>query len=333
MPELLVLASVYTVYIVLCTMYRSVNRHLSHLNGIKNEEQLNTKLFEQILRSKTSIFDEICKDIGVLKHEQISSNTLNKRHVNKDLLCFWLESVCSLMNSFSIPRLQEAMKRCDEQNQTIIESQKTIIELQAKVIQNKEEELATLKSTVQEELKSVQETVQSEIKSYSSVLSKTCSAALSEKKFQAAVKSAVDREDRTRNVVIYGVKETPDEVLSEKASEIFLEIGEKPAVKDCCRIGGKRGEAPRPVKLSLSSPDIVQQVLRKARLLRTKEGYRAVYICPDRTLEERMAYKKLLEELKTKRVAEPDKFFTIRNNKVVSVSEDNRHRQDPGSGV
>ena len=100
MPELLVLASVYTVYIVLCTMYRSVNRHLSHLNGIKTEEQLNTKLFEQILRSKTSIFDEICKDIGVLKHEQISSNTLNKRHVNKDLLCFWLESVCSFFFFF-----------------------------------------------------------------------------------------------------------------------------------------------------------------------------------------------------------------------------------------
>ena len=333
MPLLLVLASVYTVYTVLCTMYRSDNRHLSHLNGVKSGEQLNAKLFEQILRSKTSVFDEICRDIGVLKHEQISSTALNKRHIQKDLLCFWLESVCSLMNSFSVPRLQEAMRRCDEQNEKIIESQKTIIELQAKVIQNKEEELANLKSTVQEELKTVQETVQSEIKSYSSVLSKTCSAALSEKKIQAAVKSATEREDRNRNVVIYGVEETPDEVLSEKTTEIFIEIGEKPAVKDCCRIGLKRSKVPRPVKICLNSPDVVQQVLRKARLLRTKEGYRAVYICPDRTVEERMAYKKLLEELKTKRNAEPDKFFAIRNNKVVSVSEDNRHHQDVGSGV
>ena len=294
---------------------------------------MNTKLFEQILRSKTSVFDEICRDIGVLKHEQISSTALNKRHIQKDLLCFWLESVCSLMNSFSVPRLQEAMRRCDEQNEKIIESQKTIIELQAKVIQNKEEELANLKSTVQEELKTVQETVQSEIKSYSSVLSKTCSAALSEKKIQAAVKSATEREDRNRNVVIYGVEETPDEVLSEKTTEIFIEIGEKPAVKDCCRIGLKRSKVPRPVKICLNSPDVVQQVFRKARFLRTKEGYRAVYICPDRTVEERMAYKKLLEELKIKREAEPDKFFSIKNNKVVSVSENNRNHQDPGSGV
>ena len=73
--------------------------------------------------------------------------------------------------------------------------------------------------------------------------------------------------------------------------------------------------------------------VEKARLLRTKEGYRAVYICPDRTLEERIAYKKLLDELKTKREAEPDKFFSIRNNKVVSVSEEIRHRQDSGPGV
>jgi hypothetical protein len=78
---------------------------------------------------------------------------------------------------------------------------------------------------------------------------------------------------------------------------------------------------------------MVQQVLRKARLLRTKEGYGAVYICPDRTVEERIAYKKLFDELKTKRESEPDKFFSIRNNKVVRVSEDNRHRQDSGPGV
>ena len=331
MPLLLVLASVYIVYTVLCTMYRSDNRHLSHLNGVKSGDQLNTKLYEQIIRSKTSVFDEICRDIGVLKHEQISSSALNKRHIQKDLLCSWLESVCSLMNSFSVPRLQEAMKRCDEQNEKIIESQKTIIELQSKVIQNKEEEVANLKNTVREELKTVQETAQSEMKTYSSVLSKTCSSALSEKKILAAVKSATEREDRSRNVVMYGVEETPDEVLSEKTTEIFIEIGEKPAVKDCCRIGLRRGKAPRPVKICLNSPDIVQQVLRKARLLRTKEGYRAV--CPDRTVEERMAYKKLLEELKTKRNAEPDKFFAIRNNKVVSVSEDNRHHQDVGSGV
>ena len=49
-----------------------------------------------------------------------------------------------------------------------------------------------------------------------------------------------------------------------------------------------------------------------------------MYICPDRTVEERKAYRKLLEELKTSREAEPDKFFVIRNGKVVRISEDSR---------
>lgn len=319
------------------TVYSNHNKHLCCLNGVMSQEPLDSKMFELILRAKTGVFDEIMKETGVFKHEQISSNALGKRHITKDMLARWLDNVCNLMNYFAVPRLQEAMKRIDEQTQEIIESKKMIIDLQAKVIQNKEEELANLKSAVKEELKSVQgtvqETVQSQIKSYSSVLTKTCSAALSEKKIQAAVKSATDREDRSRNLVIYGVQETSGEVLSEKSSEIFLEIGEKPAVKDSCRIGVKRGEAPRPVKLSMSSSDVVQQILRKARLLREKKGYSTVYICPDRTVEERMAYKKLLVELKSKRKAEPDKFFTIRNYEVVSVSGENRDRQTAGSGT
>ena len=60
--------------------------------------------------------------------------------------------------------------------------------------------MASVKSTVKEELKSVQTTVQSEMKSYSSVLSKTCSVALSQRKLQSAVKLAAEKEDRSRNV-------------------------------------------------------------------------------------------------------------------------------------
>ena len=63
------------------------------------------------------------------------------------------------------------------------------------------------------------------------------------------------------------------------------------------------------------------QVLRKARLLRLKKGFKSVYMCPDRTFEERQAHKKLLQELKLKHAAYPDKFFAIRNNEVVSVSK------------
>ena len=41
---------------------------------------------------------------------------------------------------------------------------------------------------------------------------------------------------------------------------------------------------------------MVQQVLRKARRLRLKEQYQSVYIFPDRTFEERQAFKKQRED-------------------------------------
>ena len=49
--------------------------------------------------------------------------------------------------------------------------------------------------------------------------------------------------------------------------------------------------------------------------------HQPVYMCPDGTIEERRAYKKLLHELKLKSEAEPNKSFVIRNNKIVSASE------------
>ena len=53
-------------------------------------------------------------------------------------------------------------------------------------------------------------------------------------------------------------------------------------------------------------------------MFRTKEGHGSIYLRPDRTLEERKAYKKLVEEVKMKRIAEPDKVFSIKNNKIIS---------------
>ena len=151
------------------------------------------------MKAKTSLCNEICRVVNVERHDEIQYVFLNKRNVSNELLCSWLESVSSLLNGFCIPQLQEALKPCEEQQEKIIVAKDTIIKLQAKVIENRDEELACLKSTVKEELKIVQATVQTEIKSYSAAVSKSCSVALSEKKLRAAVKSVTDKEDRNRN--------------------------------------------------------------------------------------------------------------------------------------
>ncbi len=103
---------------------------------------------------------------------------------------------------------------------------------------------------------------------------------------------------------------------------ILAEIDEKPLVKDVCRIGQvSKVSKRRPIKLTLTSADHVSEILRKTKRLRTKAGYESVYICPDRSVEERKALKKLLDELKSKRKSDSDGDYRIRNKKVVRIQK------------
>jgi hypothetical protein len=57
------------------------------------------------------------------------------------------------------------------------------------------------------ELKAVHETVQNEMKSYSAVVSRSCSTASAPRKIEAAMRKVSDKDDRSKNVIIYGVEE------------------------------------------------------------------------------------------------------------------------------
>ena len=317
------------------------NPFIEHCEYVPTED-FDPDYVEQVVQSTDKLFADICDRVNldpVSERQLVQKAKLNIRSVTKEKLIQWLENACYLLDTCSIPLLQKACEIetvqdiCKLQREKI-DDQKSIIELQKKLLDQNEKNLnsvqTVVKNTVQEELKSAQNTLQTEIKSYSSALTNTCSAALSQKKISVAVKSATDREDRSRNIIIYGVQEVEGEFLPEKVSEVLQEINEKPTVTDCCRIGAKRdATAIRPVKFSVRSSDVANQILRKAKLLRSRDGYKSVYVCPDRTVSERKAYKKLLQELKLKREAEPDKFHVIRNNKIISNSE-KRTPEPPG---
>ncbi len=54
---------------------------------------------------------------------------------------------------------------------------------------------------------------------------------------ETAVKRVAEKQDRSKNVIIYGVKEIENEKLREKVEEVLDKIGEKPLVMDCVRVG------------------------------------------------------------------------------------------------
>ena len=176
---------------------------------------------DSVKKCQDEVMGNIIHGIGVDSYDQISHEILNKRGlVSKDTLCTWLVQVCTILNECSIPLLECALpayEDCQELRAEKIKDQRTIIELQEEVIKKKEEELKAVKE-------SVESTVKFKIKSYASAVTKTCAAALAPRKLTAAIKTVAENEDRKRNVIIYGIKEEDNEVVSAKVEEVLAEI-------------------------------------------------------------------------------------------------------------
>ena len=292
---------------------------------------------KQMEKARQSIFVEMCNEIGQgYDHRFVAARYLTaKRSITKEKLSEWVETVSHILDMFCLPWLQKAAPLAEEvrnlksENQALKTEnssyQKRIISLQNQLIEKQEEQLNSVKSTVETELKTysaaVKSTVQSQMMSYSKALTKSCSTALAPKKLHAAVQKVAQKEERSKNVMIYGLKEKSDDdhELVSRVESVLSEVGEKPVIKDCCRIGLKKENSVRPVRFSLNSSAHVIQVLKNARKLRNVDGYGSIYICPDRSPEERKAYKKLVEELKQKRDTECDKVHYISHNKIVST--------------
>jgi hypothetical protein len=83
----------------------------------------------------------------------------------------------------------------------------------------------------------VSKTVEKELKSYFSVLQQSCSTALSPEKIATAVKTIVKEEDRSKEVVVFGVKKENGECPIGKVSNILKQLEEKPRITGCRRIG------------------------------------------------------------------------------------------------
>ena len=79
-----------------------------------------------------------------------------------------------------------------------------------------------------------------EIRSFSEVLKSVPEkSALCVERLKTFVRSAISDDDKSRNLIIYGLKEENDEKLSEKVTFLFEKLGGiKPRV-DACRIRKK----------------------------------------------------------------------------------------------
>ena len=257
-----------------------------------------------------------------LKVEHDCEMTSDKFSVpSKAVLSRWLADGRDVMRRQC--DMMENMKEMIELLKTeALADKEKVIRLQSELLERKEEQLKKLQSTVQT---TVQDTVQLQMQSYSDALKTptTPPEAVNPEIFRKVVKDVITNEDRSKNLMVFGLAEEDGEQLDEKISNVFLEIGEKPqlaAVRLRRRSEEKNGTLCRPVKVTLSSSTAVQQILSRARLLKQTEKLKMVYVSPDRTPEERSARRLLVEERKTKQREDTTRNFFIKGGKVCSES-------------
>ena len=116
-----------------------------------------------------------------------------------------------------------------------------------------------------------------------------------------------------------GVPEQDNGVVESKVTEILNRLEQKPKVSRCVRIGQRKSGTVRPIKFSVQSSSTVYQILRSAKLLKEIEDFKNIYLCPDRTIEERTNRRKLVAQIKQYRLADLNKRYCIRKGEITVV--------------
>ena len=204
----------------------------------------------------------------------------------------------------------------------MIELQDQVISLQERLLtaneglskarKVREDFKAEIVNTFQKEVSSVKQSFSDVVKSGSL---KNSAATISTESIKSVAKQIALEEELGRNIMVFGLCEEQNEDICTKVSDVLESLGEKPRV-EACRIGKKSPSATRPVKVSLSSSSIVQQILKNSSKLSGTEKFKRVFLAPDRTAEERAHRKELVLELKRRAEVEKDKKLFIRGGKI-----------------
>ena len=90
-------------------------------------------------------------------------------------------------------------------------------------------------------------------------------------------------------------------------------------MEECYRLGTAKPGSDRPVRVCFSRSDSVSIVLSNAKNLKQSTQFNKTFLSPDRSPEERVIRRKLVESLKSKMEKEPDKYHFIRGGEICTT--------------
>ena len=248
------------------------------------------------------------------------TSTACKKLKNDDLAVLMSEAFHLVR--FQNEKLKQLKTTLSATKNKLIESQQCVISLQEQVIDCKDKQLQAVQTTVKS---TVEDSVKEQFKSYSDAVQenvmvcKPDSDSLPVGKLKDVVREVAHEEDRLRSVIIFGVPEREPANLAKRVEEVFNEMMVRPSIREISIVGKQSaGTTSRPIKVKLSSPSIVKTVLGQAKLLRNSDKLKSVFVKPDLSIEERTERRQLVQDLKQRRISEPDKRHYIKGGAVHS---------------
>ena len=230
---------------------------------------------------------------------------------NKDIAVNLAINLASLLDR-SGQLLRSASADLDYLKREQLESQSKLLMVQDELSVEKSAQLDAVKNTVEEKMSS-----------WAAVVKKNSGNKVSQREVKKAVKCAMNESDREYNVVMFNVEEQKEEDPSENydadtALDIMNSAGLDAVEGEYTteRIGPLDKDKNRPLKVKFDFKTTAFSLLAKAKNLKDNEEYGQVFIAPDRSREERIEHRKLVEQLKLIRTQNPEKRCYIWNKAI-----------------
>ena len=244
-------------------------------------------------------------------HQEVTVEKLMKPGTTKETLAKILfegyQTVYSHRHTF------ESTRVCVEKLKSeLIAAQRSVVKLQQQILEAQAKQLKQVTTVVNS-------AVDKGIRSYSQIVSETIEKSVpvfTEDKLKKVVQEAVSYDDRSKNIIVFGLAEEKSEALDCKLTELFEEIEEKPSF-EAARVGLVSADKCRPVRVSFRNYDTVHRFLLKAKNLKSTTAYKKVYIAPDRTPMERAKHRETVIEMRRLASEDPERHYYIHGGHIL----------------
>jgi CHASE3 domain sensor protein len=260
-------------------------------------------------RHEQSIRNLLLSTLNVSDLDNVTRSAV--RVGNKDYVVDFAVKLATLLKT-SRDLLRSAAADLDSLKREQLQCQSKLLSVQ--------DELSVKKSA---QLDAVKDTVEEKMSSWAAVVKKNSSSKVTQKEMKKAVKSAINESDREYNVIMFNVEEQEEEDPSENydadtALDIMNSAGLEAFEGEYTteRIGALHNDKNRPLKVKFDFKTTAFELLAKSKNLKDSEVYGTVFIVPDRSREERVEHRKLVEQLKLIRTQNPEKRCYIWNKAV-----------------